>query len=151
MASLLTARLERALLLSEALAAAVDDPALARDLAGAPSNRMGDQFWCLVGGRESYARAIAAGAWSGFSCSLAAADARRAAAVRDALARARGAVLDALAGHDPTPARAALAFDLLEHEAQHHGQLIRYFYANGVAFPPEFARRYALSQPGDPA
>ncbi|MCO5170851.1 MAG: hypothetical protein M9894_31365 [Planctomycetes bacterium] len=148
MPSTLTARLERALLLTEALAAAVDDPTLARDIAGAPSNRIGDQFWCLVGGRESYARAIAAGAWSGFSCSLGAAEARRAEAVRSALARAREAALEAASRHDLAGDRAGLAFDLLEHEAQHHGQLIRYFYANGVAFPPEFARRYALSQPG---
>jgi len=30
--------------------------------------------------------------------------------------------------------------DLLEHEVQHHGQLIRYFYANRLPF----AARYAL-------
>lgn len=39
---------------------------------------------------------------------------------------------------------------LLEHEAQHHGQLIRYFYANGISLSPEFAKRYALEMPRAP-
>jgi spore coat protein CotF len=41
-------------------------------------------------------------------------------------------------------ARQAILLDLIEHEAQHHGQLIRYFYANGMTFPEAFAKRYAL-------
>jgi hypothetical protein len=41
--------------------------------------------------------------------------------------------------------REALVFDLLEHEVQHHGQFVRYFYANGLAFPDRFASRYALA------
>src|SRR5262245_20235317 len=34
------------------------------------SNTIGSQFWCIVGARESYSRALAHGAWAGYSCSL---------------------------------------------------------------------------------
>jgi hypothetical protein len=35
--------------------------------------------------------------------------------------------------------------DLLEHEAQHHGQLIRYLYALKLAIPDSWKARYALA------
>ena len=41
-------------------------------------------------------------------------------------------------------ARIGILFDLEQHEVQHHGQLIRYFYANDLAFPAGFAQRYNL-------
>lgn len=34
--------------------------------------------------------------------------------------------------------------DLLEHETQHHGQLIRYIYALDIPRPPSWRERYAL-------
>ncbi|MNC98790.1 hypothetical protein D3C83_168600 [compost metagenome] len=63
-----------------------------------------------------------------------------------ALAASRDQVLGGIAAL-ATPigeAREAILFDLMEHEAQHHGQLIRYFYANDIPFPATFAARYAL-------
>jgi hypothetical protein len=38
----------------------------------------------------------------------------------------------------------ALAFDLLEHEVQHHGQLIRYVYGNSLSFPESWHTRYTV-------
>jgi hypothetical protein len=150
MTSMLTARLTAALALTGGLAENLTDDSLALHNGSAPSNSIGGQFWCVVGARESYARAIAAGRWSGFSCSLGAGEARRADAVRAALERSRTGVLDALSGGDPADDRAVLVFDLLEHEALHQGQMVRYFYANGIRFPGAFAARYALAQPGGP-
>lgn len=37
-----------------------------------------------------------------------------------------------------------LGFDLLEHEIQHHGQLIRYVYGNGLSFPGSWNKRYTV-------
>src|SRR5688572_33449168 len=122
LADVLRANFERSMRLYDDLLAALPEPALGMKLPGIPSNTIGAQLWCVVGARESYARAIAAGAWSGFSCSLTKADSRQAAAVRAALDRARAAVLDALAGPDLTDDRTGYLIDLLEHEAQHHGQ-----------------------------
>lgn len=142
---ILKARLERSLALTNALAEGLTAEALKSHNGEAPSNSIGAQFWCLVGARESYARAFEAGAWKGFSCSLA--DPEAPAAVLGALAASRDLVLGkvAAAGEGPlSEARQNTLVDLIEHEAQHHGQLIRYFYANALPFPPAFASRYAL-------
>lgn len=141
--STLQARLGQAMALTEALAAGLSAEALAKHNGAARSNTIGAQFWCVCGGRESYARAYKAGAWQGFACTLA--DAGEPAAVNAALAAGRAKVMSALAAAAPDAAREAILFDLLEHEAQHQGQLIRYFYANDLPFPPAFAARYALS------
>jgi hypothetical protein len=37
-----------------------------------------------------------------------------------------------------------LGFDLLEHEIQHHGQLIRYVYGNKLSFPSSWNKRYTV-------
>lgn len=125
------------------LAGELEREALSSRLAGLPSNTIGAQLWCVVGARESYSRAIPEGGWSGFSCSLS--DPLDAVLVRQSLARsaeAVTAVLDALESFDE--ARARLLMDLLEHEAQHQGQLIRYLYALGLEIPASWRERYAL-------
>jgi hypothetical protein len=43
-----------------------------------------------------------------------------------------------------TDAQVDLAFDLLEHELQHHGQLIRFVYGNGLTFPESWNKRYTV-------
>ena len=52
-----------------------------------------------------------------------------------------------LAGIDWDAARDELLVALLEHEAQHQGQLIRYGYARGERFPDSWAARWSLMQP----
>ena len=141
MNDILKTRLDRAFTLTRDLVAHLDEGALGLDLPNLPSNRIAGQLWCIVGARESYLRAIEAGGWQGFSCSLSA-------------PRVKGSVLAALAA---TQARLAslsfadlgdgqldLALDLLEHEVQHHGQLIRYVYANRLTFPASWNKRYTV-------
>jgi len=140
----ITARLAQALALTDSLVDALDDAALEKHCGDARSNNIGSQFWCLVGARESYARAIKTGKWSGFSCSLEGAETKRAAAMREAMQKAGQDLFESIQGVEPDTDRLNLLFDLLEHEAQHHGQLIRYFYANDIEFPTEFADRYSL-------
>jgi hypothetical protein len=43
-----------------------------------------------------------------------------------------------------TDAQLDLAFGLLEHEVQHHGQLFRFIYANGLTFPDSWNKRYTV-------
>ncbi|MDP2011184.1 MAG: hypothetical protein Q8K11_13505 [Phenylobacterium sp.] len=139
----LKTRLAKTLDLTNALAEGLSIEALKSHNGKARSNPIGGQFWCLVGARESYARAFEAGRWRGFSCSLSEPDAPG--AVQAALAASRDLMLERLAAHgDLDEARQGILIDLIEHEAQHHGQLIRYFYANDLPFPPAFASRYAL-------
>lgn len=112
-----------------------------------PSNTIGAQLWCVVGARESYARAIQGGAWSGFSCSLTAEAARRTDGVLATLRSSSADVMRALGdlGGPAAAAREGFVVDLLEHEAQHQGQLIRYVYGLGYEFPDSWRSRWALA------
>lgn len=107
-----------------------------------PSNTIWDQLWCVVGARESHARAIEAGEWIGFSSSLTGADRGSKTSVRDALETSRRAVTDAVASAGSESDGRVL--DLLLHETQHHGQLIRYVYGLGLDFPESWRRRWNL-------
>lgn len=138
---LLKARLDQAFRLTHDLVSHFDGSFLLLDLPGLPSNRVSGQLWCIVGARESYIRAIESGGWQGFSCSLVAPLDRQ--SVLDALEATRER-LSEFDFSDLTDVRTDLAFTLLEHEVQHHGQLIRYVYGNGLAFPESWNRRYTV-------
>ena len=81
------------------------------------SNSIGSQLWCIVGTRESYARAIEAGEWTGWACSLMAFSGD---VIRPGLGASADLVRSQLTG-DLDEARQDLALQLLEHEAQHMG------------------------------
>lgn len=137
----LKVHLERAFKLTHDLVAHLEEASLGLDLPGLPSNRIAGQLWCIVGARESYLKAIAAGGWQGFSCSLTAPRAKE--AVLAALTATRKS-LGKIDFASLTDAQRDLAFALLEHEVQHHGQLIRFVYANGLTFPDSWHQRYTV-------
>ncbi|HEY8171290.1 MAG TPA: hypothetical protein VIH24_09380, partial [Candidatus Limnocylindria bacterium] len=62
--------LDRSFGLYRDLVPLLDRAVLSSRLGALPSNTVGAQLWCVVGARESYARAIVAGTWAGFSCWL---------------------------------------------------------------------------------
>lgn len=110
-----------------------------------PSSTIGAQLWCVVGARESYARSLGSGEWSGFSCSLEYGDRHDRDSLRAALARS-SEDFEAAASEAPwDEPRAEILLALLEHEAQHQGQLIRYLYGLDLPIPPSWATRWALS------
>jgi hypothetical protein len=110
------------------------------------SNSIAQQLWCVVGARESYSRGIQQGSWVGFSCSLTKADLADKGKILAALDSSAGAFDAAAPGADWDDARAKLLLDLLEHETQHQGQLIRYVYGLGLSFPESWLKRWALEQ-----
>lgn len=134
-------KLNRAFQLTHDFVFHLDETCLSLDLPNLPSNRIAGQLWCIVGARESYIRAIEKGAWQGFSCSL-------------ATPKSKESVLESLQETDKKlreinfmglgDAQIDLVFDLLEHEIQHHGQLIRFVYANGLTFPESWRERYTV-------
>lgn len=140
--TIISERLAKALELTDSLAAELASPALTAHNGSSRSNTIGQQFWCIVGARESYTRAFDAGQWQGFACSLN--TPHEPEAVRGALAETRAELTARLAEPSNDRERETVLAELLEHEVQHHGQLIRYFYANELPFPPAFAARYAL-------
>ena len=137
----LQAHLVRSFKLTHDLLPHLDEEALGLDLPNLPSNRIAGQLWCIVGARESYSQAIEAGGWQGFSCSLTMPRAKEAVlAALDATLERLGEIDFA----DLSETQVDLAFELLEHEVQHHGQLIRFVYANGLTFPVSWNERYTV-------
>ena len=110
------------------------------------SNEISQQYWCIVGARESYAKGIQQGAWAGFSCSLTKADLPDRAKMLAGLDRSSAAFDAAAASAEWDEPRIKLLLDLLEHETQHQGQLIRYVYGLGLKFPDSWLKRWALDQ-----
>lgn len=143
LAARLADSLERSFARYRDLIAEVGEPALSSKLPGLPSNTLGLQLWCVVGGRESYAAALKVGRWSGYACSLE--EPTCLAKVEAALRESETAVRDALQTLDAfSEAQNGLLIDLLEHEAAHQGQLIRYLYGLRLPIPASWKARYAL-------
>lgn len=92
-----------------------------------------EHLWCVVGARESYAKALGANGWQGFNCSMTAYEPKD---FERALASSSAAVLTTLqAIEDWTPERDELLATLAEHEVMHEGQIIRHLYAVGSSAP----------------
>lgn len=138
----LKARLEQSFKLTFDLAAHLEEEFLSLDLPNLPSNRIAGQFWCVVGARESYTRAIETGGWKGFSCSLLTPRLKQ--SVLGALDSSAARLMNEIDFSALNQAQAEFAFGLLEHEVQHHGQLIRFVYGNTLTFPDSWHRRYSV-------
>lgn len=125
------------------LADVLDGERLRSRLPGVRSSPVRNHFWCVVGARESYVRAARVGTWQGFSSSLV--HDHDPQAVRAALDRTAAMVAEWLGGLDgEDEAGIEWALHLLEHEAQHHGQLIRYLYGVPLPIPRSWVEQYAL-------
>lgn len=137
--------LARSFRLLDELVTALPEEILGSALPELRSNTLGAQLWCVVGARESYGSAIVAGQWGGFTCSLN----RDQITVRDdilaALAESALEITSLLGGDEPDDDRARLIVDLMQHEAQHQGQLIRYIYGLDLPIPDGWRIRWALS------
>ena len=146
MHALLRRRLARADRLYRDLLDVLTPEHLLSHLGELPSDTLGHQLWCVLGARQSYVAAARAGAWQGFESPVAP-DTSDVGVLRDAFSRT-AADVDAWLGEmdaDDEDA-ASYAFALLEHETQHHGQLIRYLYALQIPRPVSWQQQYALDE-----
>lgn len=136
---MIKSRIIRACQLTYDLADKLDREAYSLKLKGLPSNTIGQQLWCIVGARESYIKAIKAGSWQGFACSLKD-------LTKESILTALNESLESLTSVEDKldDNQLTLMFDLLEHEIQHHGQLIRYMYGNKIDFPQSWHKRYTV-------
>lgn len=147
MNELLRRRLERSNTLYLDVVDAVTAEHLASRLPGSPSDTLGHQLWCVLGARESFPKAARAGEWQGFTSPVPREATADAAALRAAFTQTASDVDDWVAGIDATDEdslRYVLA--LLEHETQHHGQLIRFLYGLGIDRPHSWQQQYALDE-----
>lgn len=134
-------KLIRAFELTKDLAMHLDEDALKLHLSTVPSNTIGGQLWCIVGARESYIKAVERGIWSGFSCSLKDPSSKN--EVLKCLDHTYNNLLDFI-DQNLTETQTTFLFDLLEHEIQHHGQLMRFVYGNHLTFPISWKKRYTV-------
>lgn len=115
------------------LAGAITPEVLTRTLDVPKHKTLADHFWCVVGARESHARALEYGDWVGFACSM---ERYTLEDFRAKLASSSEDVLQAIDGvTDWTPARGDLMTTLAEHEVMHAGQIIRHMYGLGLELP----------------
>ena len=61
---------KKAFQLSLDLINSIEETSLTKKLPNLKSNKIGQQFWCIIGARESYLKALEKQEWTGFSCSL---------------------------------------------------------------------------------
>ncbi len=135
-------RLERAFDLTYDLFESLSESNLNLKLKDLPSNKIRDQVWCVIGARESYLNAIKKSKWSGFNCSLESGFIR--AEVLAQLKKTQEEMISYLKQNEPSEVQVEIVLDLLEHEIQHHGQLIRYVYGNKLNFPNSWNKRYTV-------
>jgi len=111
-----------------------------------PSNTIGGQFWCLIGARESYTKAVKENGWVGFGCSMTSEESINKQEVIHTLSKTAQKFEEMLNGVEWTNTRDDLMLDLLEHETQHQGQLIRYVYGLKYKFPKSWTQRWSLDE-----
>jgi uncharacterized damage-inducible protein DinB len=115
------------------LITAIDSADLGARLEVPKDKSVAEHLWCIVGARESYARALAAGGWQGFSCSMARQDRE---SFERALAASGKALLAAIESVDEwSSSREDLLAAVSEHEVMHEGQIIRHMYGLGRQLP----------------
>lgn len=119
------------------LVAEVDDETINAELAVARNRSLGLHLWCVVGSRESFAKAIAAGEMAGWSSSVTKFE-------RDQLnAKLVGSsqlLLEAIGAVQAwTPEREQLLAQIAEHEVMHEGQIIRLMFGLEKPLPASCA------------
>lgn len=144
MQRLIDARLDAVFRLYDELVASLDGAQLRHSLP-VPSNPIGMQLWCVVGARETWARAMEKGTWGPFGCSIASfADTQDPGLVAHALATSASAFREAALATAADETRTDFKLGLLEHESQHLGQILRYILGLGIEPPPGWKKRFAL-------
>ncbi|MTI96300.1 MAG: hypothetical protein FH749_12625 [Firmicutes bacterium] len=139
---ILTQRLRDVFTLTADLVQHLSEDNLKLRLGNLPSNTIGQQLWCIIGARESYSRAIVSGQWEGFTCSLRETTSKD--LVMESLNRSADKLLEYLGTEELSEKKLKFVISLLEHEVQHHGQLIRYIYGNQLSFPNSWHTRYTV-------
>jgi len=119
------------------LAEELNDDLLTKKIDVPKHKSLAEHLWCVVGARESYARALEQGSWAGFSCSI-----KEFGAVNFSkkLEESSSAVETAIGLiSDWTDERLSLLATLAEHEVMHEGQIIRHMYALEQSLPKSWA------------
>jgi hypothetical protein len=135
-----------ALKLLDQIVEVLDSEVYSKRLGSLRSNSIGHQLWCLAGARESYLAAVAKDANFQWICSFKA-DVNSKSHIDTYLRDCSEKLVSALEGmKDLSSNQQSLLLDLLAHEYQHQGQLIRYIYGNKLQMPPAWREFWHLEQ-----
>ncbi len=133
MRELLVESLRRRFASYDDLAGTLDDARLGQKLDANKHKSLLEHLWCVVGARESYARALATGDWQGFSCSM---SEYTIGEVIEKLRTSAGVVLNTVDEvSDWTEQRERYLLELSDHEVMHEGGVIRHMYAFELPIP----------------
>ena len=105
-----------------------NDAELVKKLDQPKTKSLLEHLWCVVGARESYAKALCHGKWDGFKCSMSSYSQTDFIGSLEASANKVLLVLEEV--DDWTEERGELLLSLYEHEVMHEGQIIRLLYAS---------------------
>lgn len=139
---LIVKKLQRAFSLYDELIEFIPEEYLSQKVLGSPSNELGQQLWCVIGARNSYLKALKAGSWQGFECPLKWGETGSKKSIAGVLQSTASETIQYLESNSKYDMSVLL--DLLEHEIQHHGQIIRYLYAFKLGVPDGWKKRYNL-------
>ena len=136
-------RLQEAFKLTQDLCSSLNDLELEKQIPHVKSNKIGKQFWCILGARENYIKALNHSEWKGFSCSV-----QNRFSSEEFTLKSNQTEKELQKFFQDTKTlnnkQEALFFDLFTHEVQHHGQLIRFFYALEIPFPKSWNKKYTV-------
>lgn len=123
------------------LVTSIEASFLHKKLPNLKSNKIGQQFWCIIGARESYIKAIENEKWIGFSCSL-----ENSFSKEEIITKLNESALKwkQFEGNELSEKQKTILLDLYTHEIQHHGQLIRFCYALEIKFPKSWNNKYTV-------
>ena len=142
MEKLILEKLQRAFALYDELIEFIPEEYLSQKIPGLPSNELGQQLWCVIGARNSYLNALKAGSWQGFECPLQWDETGSKSSIAGLLKKTASESIQFL--ETDSKFDRSILLDLLEHEIQHHGQIIRYLYAFKLGVPDGWKKRYNL-------
>ncbi len=143
MNNLLLDRIEESFNLTFDLIENLSNDLLEKKIPKIRSNTIGEQFWCIIGARQSYIKAIEHKKWIGFSCDLEKPITVEKLSIK--LTETLQKLKEKTLNFDLfTQDQINILFDLLTHEIQHHGQLIRFFYALNIDFPKTWNKKYTV-------
>ena len=119
------------------LVAQVDEAAINAELDIPRHRSLGMHLWCIVGSRESFAKAIAAGEMAGWRSSVKRFERDEFSAKLVESARLLLEAIDAV--REWTPERDQLLAQIAEHEVMHEGQIIRLMFGLEKPLPASCA------------
>ncbi len=141
---IIVSRLETIISMWQDLMRDLSDEHLKMKLGNLPSNTIGQQLWCLGGCRESNLKSLEADSSFAWQCTYegSADDSEALGKYIDGLGKSLMAFLSE--DKELTDNQICLVLDLLAHEYQHQGQIIRYLYGNKLSIPKSWQQFWHL-------